>query len=476
MATVQHLLADVSVMLDEDWDMTPIPQEARFGDTAKYITDVKKWAGGKMYVKCINQMLSRTSISTDLEADSPKAGKIQTMNISIDESDLRQLQFTLDYSIPASLEVDGSDHAVWDLATELKVQGDESLGEKRNQLIHQGLSAVKAVIDTVYDEDGTSYTSGQSDAFLKINSGSISNFKMGEIIKVYIDGTDDAYLTVNDVCHDGYFNDLAVGPGIVVTLNTTECTEKSSSIANLDTVLATQSIYSADDATNAGYPAAFDTLFLRSGTLAYFSVTDRTAKVYRFLIPYGRSFASGGSSVTVDIDSHFRVMANTMSMLFGPGKAYRRNKGYKITDSIVAIAPPDLCAEVADQAGTSSAQFTRKEAAELSDAKLKRYGIYGFTGSVLLHPSIPPIVLQPDPQAKPDTVRVFEPSAFSWIRMGSKGARPNFVPGPVGRIWHNIQNSGAITKKFRANGYVYETLFCEQPQLGYSIEDVASSV
>jgi hypothetical protein len=169
-------------------------------------------------------------------------------------------------------------------------------------------------------------------------------------------------------------------------------------------------------------------------------------------------------------------MADTMGMVFGPSRAYRRNMDYKMTDGIVVIAPPSLVNAAARQAGTSSALYTKAIAANMDAARRKQIAVYGWEGVVLHHPTLPPLLLQSDPQAKANTIRTLEPASFCWIRMSENGMKPEFVPGAIGGIWHPLQDGGQITKKFRANGFVFETLFCEQPRVNYDIQGVKSDI
>ena len=472
MADPYIVLSDATAMLDEVYDTDPIVQQARFGATAQHISRSDSWKGGAMHKKFINQIFSRTLANSDLESDAPDAGKISTMDIKIEEANLRKLHFSLRYSIPAGMEVDGSDHAVWQLAKELVLQAQESLGEKRNQLIHQNADCVKALVAAVYNEDGTTYTAGQTDAFIQIDNGSISAFHEGEILDIReaSDNTDvQVTVTVNDVWHDPYYRDLNIGPGIVVTIDS----DNNEGDANLDNIADNDEIVAHGEAAY-GYPVGFETLCLRTSPGAYFSVTDRAAVGYQFLIPYGRDWGT----VDLDVDTHFGIMADVMGMVFGPARASRRAKGFRLTDAIVAICQPDLLNEAARQVGNASLQFTKEAVRNNAAAKMTNLtAVMGWEGVCLHHPSLPPIVLQSDPLATKNKIRFFEPSAFEWIRMGNR--KPTFIKQPgSGSIWHNRRNvtTGNLTVHLDSSAFVIETLFCEQPKLVYSMDGVTSSL
>lgn len=201
MADPWILLSDATAMLDEVYEMTPIAQQARFGATAQHITRSTAWRGGALHKKFINQVFSRTLSSSDLEADAPAAGKVSTLDVYVEESNLRKLAFTIGHTIPAGKEVDGSEDAVWDLATELMLSAQESVGEKRNAMLHHNTDMVKALVAAVYNEDGTAYSAGQTDAFLQIDNGSISSFHEGEILDIR-EGSDNADVQVTVVVKD----------------------------------------------------------------------------------------------------------------------------------------------------------------------------------------------------------------------------------------------------------------------------------
>ena len=471
MADPYTVLADATAMIDEVYDMEPVVQEARFGATAQHIdSKVKQWAGGKMHVKLIKNEHHRVVASTDLEADAPNPGKTVTQDMYIEESDLRNLRFSLSRTIPASKEVDGSDHAVWDLAVELTLQAEEAVGEKRNQMLHQDANLLKGTIAAVYDADGTTYTSTATSAFLQLTTATqITHYHPGEII---IDSA-GVEMKVEDVCVDEYFKELAIGPGIVVSLYTAE----GETDTDLDNVVATNTITVKGETTGYGFVAAFGALCNRSSPGTYFGV-DRTAVGNYYLIPYGRSWANAsGDDVVLNIDDHWGVMADTFGQLIGPSRRYRRNRGFRLTDAIVAIAPPKLIAEASRQAGQYSQDFVRQTARDVKTAKgAKLVAVDGWDGVVLRHPSLPPIALQPDPAAAANTIRIFEPSTYSFVRMGSR--KPGYVPNHAGGKWHNRRNvtTGNLTMTLDAYGYCIETPFCDQPRLTYSMEDVKSSL
>ena len=469
------LLAQATDMIDEVYEMTPVAQEARFGATAKHITKETPWKGGAMHRKVINQQFSRTLASADLESDAPYAGRISTDDIEIQETNLRKVAFTVSKSIPAAKEVDGSKDAVWALANELVLQAQEAIGEKRNAMIHQDANAVKALVKQKYALAGSIYVAGQTTAFLSIDNGSISSFKKGEILNIRVASTAVIRLTVqvDDVHHDRYYNELDIGPGIVCSYL---ASETAGTDTDFDLVVDNDEIVAHGEVDGVGFPMGFAQIFTRALATAgdYFSIVDRGAAGHQYLIPYGRAW--GG--VDLDIDVHFGTMADTMGMVFGPGREYRRNRNFQMTEAIVGLCQPDLFNEVTRQAGNASARFTMAMSSSIEEAKRRKLvGLHGWTGAVLQHGTLPPIALQSEPLTAAGTIRLFEPSTYEFIRFGGK--RPQFIPnGSAGGIWHARRDAttGNLTMLMEASGFVIETLYCDQPRLAYSMEDLISSI
>ena len=332
-------------------------------------------------------------------------------------------------------------------------------------------------MDTVYNEDGTTYTSAdsQTDAFIKITSGSISSFHPGEVIdvrQISVNGTVRATLQVDDVCHDTVFRGYSIGPGIVVQIHS-----ENSGDADLDLVADGDAHeITGSGELEGGYTAAIDTLCNRSSPGTYFTKNRATVGNF-YLIPYGRDYTDSGSATTLNLDQHFGTMADTMGYLFGPGKAARRNSGFKLTSGLVALAPPDLCHEIDRQASETSRRFTREIAGSMDAAKRREMiGVHGWTGSVLLHSNIPPIVVQSEPLAKSGTIRIFEPHTIDFIRLG--GRAPTWIAAPGQPRWHVRRNvsTGNLTSIIEASGFVIEAPFCDQPRLWYSMEGLKSSL
>lgn len=477
MADPMHILTQVDDAMSEHYDLEAVVIESRFGNTAAHIDRTSSFKGASMHKKFYDQQFSRVIANDDIEGDLPSAGRLQAIDMEIQTSHLRSLDFQVDVSF-AALDLCTDAQAAWDLGTELFLQAEQAVGEKRNSMLHMNADMVLAQVKgSILDEDGTSYTSGddQTDAFIPVDTGSISNFKRGQIIDIR-EGSDNTSVRVTceviTVWHDEYFEGSAVGPGILV-----EIADENDGDANLDNVADNDEICAVGE-TDVNYHAAFQSLFALSSPGAYFGKT-RTTAANRFLQPYGRSY----SDAELDVEQHFGKMADTIGMMLPASRKQRRvrnlNGKFQMTDAVVAICQPSLLNEAARQCGEPNAFMTRSTARSESAAKgTKLVAVHGWDGVVLRHPNLPPIALQADPQCAPNRIYLIEPNTWEWIRQGSDGMKPTWVPGTVkGTRWHQMYTSGGnISKKYVAGGYVHEAPFCDQPQLNYLIDGVTSSI
>jgi hypothetical protein len=472
------VLADATAMLDEVYDMDPLVQQNRFGTTAQHITRETIWKGGALHKKFLTQIYTGARMNSDLEADAPNATKIGTTDITIEEEHLRLIQLPLSYSLPAQSEVDGSDDAVWNLANELVAQAQQMLGEKRNQMLNSNSDCLKATVSAKYKNDGDTYPGSSATTCLIKLTGSPSMFHEGELVDIRAASDNDntrVTATVKDVIHDTHIFGRNVGPAIVLEYLSTG--SGAGATTNFDSTTAGDEIVASGE-KGYGWTGAFDALCdLTSSPPAYFGVT-RTTVGNRYLIPYGQDYTSG-TAVDLDIDTHFGNMADALGYLMEKSRIWRQsNQKFKLTDALVCQAAPELANEIDRQIGEGTASFTRTIASSLDAARrADLVAVSGWTGSVLLSSSMPPIVVQAEPLCPANTIRFFEPNAWEFIRMGGK--KPNFIKAPgANSIWHNRRNvtTGNLTQLLDACGSVVEAPFCDQPRLNYTIKGVKSSL
>jgi len=474
-------MADMDEAMDKIYDLGVIPQECRFGSTTQHISGDKPFRSQDMSVELLKTAYHGATMSADLEADAPASYEISLVQMAIDRSDLRELAITISHTLVAQTLGKDREHSAYEPAKRLVMQSLASLGERRNQALNQDANCVKALVAATYKFDGDTYPgSNATVAFIKIDNGSISGFHPGEVIDIREASTttERVCAMVNDVIHtEDYRGHTGVGPGITVTYNSTYAGGGTYSDAHFDNVADGDEIVRHLEVDGAGFPASFGTLIdLGSSPSTYFSI-DRSTQGNMYLVPYGKSYLSGTSNVNLDIPTHFGEMVDTMAMVIGPSRIWRGERDFKVSNALVAQAQPDLVNEIARQAGEDNARFTAEISSTMDAARKKHFvANAGWNGAVLHHPNFPPIVVQPEPLCPPNKIRLFDPSAWTFYRLG--GSRPNWIRNDTGGRWHVRRNTstGQLTKTRDASAYVHETLVCDQPRTVYEIQGVKSTL
>jgi len=472
MANAVHVLSDAVAMTAEMYDLDPVSQENRFGETAKFITKSTKWQGGyKLHKKFLTQQYTGATSSADIESDAPASTKIKAVDIYIQESNLRKVGATLARGLPASMELDGGDMSIFNIANELISQMFENFGEKRNQMLQTNSVGAMGTVAAKYKHDGDTYpAANDAVCFLKI-TGSISMFHPGMLLDVRngtTETTPRGTVTVNDVWHDEIMFGRNVGPGITVTWTTdgATTTEKCDDITAADTLAITTE-------TTGGYEASFASLCnFGASPSAYFSLA-RTTQGNRYLIPYGRDY----STTNLDLDVHFGHMITTFGRLLSSSREYRKNAQFALTRALLCQAQPNLVNEIARQAGAGNTFFTRSIASSEDAAKGPLTAIAGWDGVVIHSPTLNvPIVVSSEPLMPAGKIRVWDPNAWEWIRFGT--GKPTWIPNDAGGVWHSVKDptTGALKMQVQASGYVIDCPFCDQPKMVYEMQGLTDTI
>ena len=484
-------MTDMDEAMDKIYELDVIPQETRFGATTQHIPGDKVFSSQDITVEMLKFAYHGATMSSSLEGDAPDAFEIALQQMTIGRSDLRELAFTLEHTLVAQTLGKDREHSAYEPAKRLVMQAMANIGERRNQALNMDVNCVKALVAAKYDADGTTYTSygsGAAQAFLQIDNGSISMFHPGEMIDIRnaSDGTDPRIVCqVMDVCHTTDFMGVSdIGPGITIEYDSSgaggtyagEATVYNDT--NFDNVADNDEIVRHGEGDAEGYSGSFGTLIdLSSSPADYFSLARTTIGNY-YLVPYGKSYLDANSAnVNLNLEDHFGEMVDTMAMVIGPSRIWRGQNDFALTKALVAQAQPDLVNEIARQAGGDNARFTREIASKMSAARKAEFvANAGWDGAVLHHPGFPPIIVQPEPLCPANKIRMFEPSAWSFYRLGGK--EPNWIRNDTGGRWHIRRNAttGNLTKIRDASAYVHETVVCDQPKTVYQIEGVKSTL
>jgi len=486
-------LNDALVYRDEVFKLDPLIQQCIFGATSQHITRESVWVSGSEHRKVLKEQFTGARVTDDLDADAHSASQILVEDLEIPESSFRRLGFTLQRDLLVSKSVSGGAHSCFDIARELVLEGKEAVGEKRNILLNSNGDCVIGYVAAVYDPDGTAYTSTATTALVQITKGSISAFRPGLYVQIRAasDNTDIRLKgKVEGVIYDENFRgNASVGPGIIVSIQTDGIGSDDGDQTNFDTTQAaaasttnTDEIVASGE-TDENYPAAFGALADLGTTPGTYFGKTRTAVGNEYLIPMGRHWDSDGdgtgTAVPFVVNTHMGTMIRSFSRMLCRSREYRKNHRYQLTKAIVCQAPPPLCEEMASQIGTDNVRFTKKMASDLSEAMQRNLvAVGGWDGAVLRSATsiMPVIALQEEQLMDPGTIRLFEPSAFEWIRMHQKETQ--FIPNAAGGFWHNRRHAttGNLQYQLDAFGFVNETIFCDQPRMLYHMDGLTDSL
>lgn len=468
--SIYTMLSHTTDMLAERFDLKTVPQQNRFGATSQHIQRVIPWNGTALNKTIETHMYTGARATSNLEADSGAfTSKPAVARIKIEESHLRRIGMPLRYTWITGELVDGSDDACYKLSTELKLQADLAAEEKRNQMLNGTSTLVKAAVAAKLNKVGGSYVANgtATDAFLGLSNGSLASFHEGQLLDIRngsSTSTPRVTVQVNDVVHDIWWLGGNKGAGIVVTIH--------AGAANLDAVLVGDHIVDSGE-TDGGYYASFSSLCDLGATPPDYFGIDRKLKGNGYLRPYGRNYANNGVPVPLNIDAHFGAMADTLAYVVPQSRAIRGARGWKFSDALIAQCPPELVSEAIRQAGQDSQRFTKESPATLAEAeRMKIVAVRGWDGVVIRTANLPPIALQSEPLAPSNTIRVWDPSAWEFIRLGS--GKPTWLPNDAGGIWHNRRTpaTGNLAMEFDAFGFINECVFCDLPRSVYTIQGV----
>lgn len=463
-----QLANNVAYIYETGWEAG---QFNRSNDTLRHFKPRKFPIEGKgLYFYAYTQPFSGVRRTKSSEAEFPEAYDIDHTQVNVDWDDLTEFQVSLSYTGLAERMTRKEKLSVFKVAQRLVEEANAQFAAQVNVSLHQGVNSVMALVsDTPTNEDGTTYTQGHDEAFIPIDTGSISQFWPGMIIAGgTTPGTVEYVLEVNDVYYgnDGPGSDT--GPGIVATNDSTRSTAESVD-ADCNDILNNDSIWLYGEAAASnldGFPVWFDE------TADLLDIT-RADVGSRWSIPHVIT-----ASANFDYDDHFRPIVVKMGRSVRAGRARRKRDGLAITPAMLLLTTPELNDEI-----TSNLQDTKRAmvsfATSMDQAEVRRlFGDIGFDGVILHHPSLPaPMGIQTDTVATPDTIRLLETSSWSFVTgHNSNTMRPEWL-NKDGRMWHYIQGAnGRMQNELMAAGLIRLELISDQPGANGEIASVTSSL
>lgn len=467
MADYVHNLDAATAFLGEKWDLAARPFVSRFGGFAEHITRSTSFAGGKLYRKLYYQGFSRAQATDSLESAYPAPGKVDVLDVNIDESHLRRLGVSMIRSIPATYEVDpaNADNAVFDLATELAAEGIVAMYEKKCLMMHITNTMVMGTVAAKYKADGDTYSQATT-AFLQVTDAPVTRFKIGMILAPHATQVEvkDIILTTN------WGNGRTNGPGIVVQLYTAEAEGDT----HLDDLAAADVLRVYGDSATGGFDLSLPTLTSpdTGSALPYFSIADRRAVGRKFLMCEGGAL----TSTTLDIDTHIGAAATVLADVTPKARLQRARNQPKAPSALLLVCRPDLAEEIARQCGDASLRFQRKDYAGTDEARnANLVAVRGWTGAVLTSLSFYPMAVEVDNLCAPNTIYIVDPQAYEWITLGPD--RPKFDTSG-GQTWFPVldTSTGRRLPKVEATALQFLVPWCDNPKAAaYKIATVTAA-
>ena len=471
----------VTTAMSEIWKLRPAKEQfTTWNDTLRFFSprQIPMESDGFHWKAYIQPMRGVRRTKSGAESEFPAPRQYDYQDIEADWDDLSEFQLSLQYTGLAAARTKTRRAAVRKVAEQLVSEADDDFAQQVNVALHQTADCTMALIATKTNEDGTTYSSGQTDAFLGIDGGPISRFVKGQILDIRA-ASDNANIRVAVVVNDVYFGSDGpgdgVGPGIVVTIDSTRNTDITGD-SDLDNLVDNDEIaLSAETADNFdGFPSWF------SNSTNVLNITRSTKGQY-WTVPHLLSFGD----VTFDMEEHLRTLAELVSRAVRAGRRSRTKgagkgltvDGVRMTGAMLALGTPAISSEANSQAG-DSARFTAALSMTLeAEERRELFGELGFDGIVFHHESLPPTAIRSDPVATEDTLRLLEPNSWFLLAGHEGGMRNAEMLNKDGSFWHyNKGANGRLVNQLVGGMLMRLEFVCDQPQANAQISGIKSSV
>ncbi len=441
----------------------------RWTDTLRWFQPRKlPMQGDRLYFYAYTGPYEGVRRTKSKEAEFPRAFDFDHTQCFIAWTDLTEFQASPSFTGLAERKSRDKKSAVYKTAVRLAREVGEAFSANVNRAFHQNTDCVIGIINGApLDEDGTTYTGGQTDAYLIIDNGSISQFCDGMVLDIRegADGTDvQVTVVVNDVYHTSDGPGSASGPGIVVTID-----GSNSGDSDLDNLADNDEITLSGEVDSANFWSLEDWW---DSSVSVLGLT-RTAKGLKWATPYQKD----GGSNAIDFDDDIRPAALTMARIAKVGRRVRRSQGLTITESFLALSTPEINDE-ALQAINDRQRTTTVIASTMDEAERKRlFGWVGYDGVVWIHPDLGHVYLQCDPVATPNKIRFLEPNSWFLVTGHNNNTlEPSFIDNN-GTPWHTARgDNGRLINQKIAGAYVRMTLVTDQPRANYAVTGVTGGV
>ena len=328
-------------------------------------------------------------------------------------------------------------------------------------LDENGLLATIAASGIVNDDadlfaDGTDYTAGSSDAFLKLTASAIARIGDGQLVELRLGAT----LLINNV-RVTYLHPH--NESIAVTLTTDSEDASGSLVTNFD-IINTEVITNTNTVTvylsgNYGVSISGTLTNLFTPATAYYGnerIGGQSGYVAqnRYLLPMRINADSTGSNTLQDLtEDHFQFIGESAAWRAGSfqAKTPRQLVMSKYEYRKVVKLVKDL-------------GITMQPALE-SDIGRKLVKSFGFDGFVLHDPSLGTVAITVDDFAEPGQIDFLDMSFWEIVSPIDGGFR--MFPGSMAGIWNREGESdgtGRLGKTFSAQGIQLAAFVCTDPK------------
>jgi hypothetical protein len=471
---IQGSVTDLDNAIAREYQLRPVAQFARFGKTSRWASFGKQVFKAKrfcypVYYQPVAGGVIRSDYATARTSAFPEAKELSHKMLSWGYTQQSIFRSRCKLNILDSRRLDGGKSSVYDLALKVVNESEADFADTANRAFHQDSTCSMGTIAAVYDEDGTTYTSGNRYAYLHLTDASIAQYLPGMVLTSNNAGS----LTVLDVhpAPRGLTTiTVAMTPGIVID---------AGSGNTCNAVVAGQTLRISGETTGDniwGLPAFFSTsnyYYDEDG-----NVQTRTSAGSAWQLPYRWNYIDGTTNATFDLDTHLRPMANALPQML-PRSRKARSQGMGISErAMIAVGPADIINE-ATQEARDNQEFTRVTASSMDEAKRRAlFGEVGFEGIYWHSATMPVIGFEVDPMARPHILTFLDPEAWHWLSDGEALNGVEWMPGTINGRWSAVNDttSNAPTFYIQAACFTMGLVYCDCPGTQFQVEGIGSSV
>lgn len=482
-----NTMTDMATRMAEYYRLRPAKyQFYRHGDTVKWFDPNGEAMKGEIFhFKAFTAPATGTRVSKASVADTaefPRAREDEFVDIGIKFDDLSVFQTLVKVTDLAEIKTKDPSMSVSKIVIDTVEQTEADQAARLNAAVYQSASCAMAKVVEKYDDDGSTYTSGRTQAYVRVDSGSIGLFQRGMMLNIRSGSTSTIRITCTVAAvntHDDgpiWTGDRVadIGPGLILTYNAAEGTGTDT---NFNNVVDNDEIVMSAESTTAGFHGFED--WFSEHTNVYKSsdgTTDlnRDDPAYHWSIPDILDYTSGGVPVNVDLETHFKPLAKILPYRVGMGRQARaRDRGDLVMkDTLVAFGEPGLIVDASSSAADTG-QFTSTIASSMTAAQRKElFGEVGFTGTVWHSPTLKAVALQADPLATPNTLTLVDPNSFFFL-FGAGYRNPKWLDG--GNWDRLVGTNHRPTLVKQAACMTIATLVCDQPGANAQIKGIKCS-